>query len=581
MSTLRKDKSCRGSDLGITVVELVVVVMILGLLVTLIGAPLQMTSQLSKTSLDRLVEAVDTNLSIRLLTQQISSSQILRSSGVKCDGQSAALQTGSRALIQMRPGSQDRFSLPFASVSSVGGLSQTDEAVHVSDANLYQPGDLVVMMSAENSNNMGLFQVISRRDADSSLFLREASFSSPDVDCRFGKGYSLADFKKGASSRGERSVFVQRLQIAVYSVSGNNIGMKLYPQAQDSEGPGTSVFTDFRSFQMQTYWQERTSTASAGSEEVDGTFTASARIELLELDPNLAQSNQCQGKGERQIGPTSLCRDGQYYNVRPVNVFGRFLLSSSKRMNPKVQTAAVPKANLFPTCYIHAQPMGVALDIPQGMNFPPPGTNKNYRMFMVSGAVSEVALQMVNLGVNATSRAGGSIYCINREELPGLKNPNPSQRIRPEDVQVFSDSFAMAGTPQALDEMICAVSGKAELTAVLSYFDPGMMRSSAINCRESVGVDAVDDGVYDYWGGKKMTCLQVGACGRVPTVYDPRTNKVKQDVLYQLECSWNDGGKRDCCVDPRDASKKMTEIRFRVTSVKMQDPSELRVACEP
>lgn len=551
--------------------------MIMGLLALLVAAPLQMTNQLFKTSVDRLVEAVDSNLAIRLFGQQFAGAQVVRSNIIHCTGASKAFKhegSGVAKLI-LKPGATTsefgRFSLPYASVSSVGAmLPGAADTVVVSDAAQFLLNDLVAMVSAKKSDVAGIFRVVDRDLAKSRLKLKEATIDDPDSDCRLtGSTTSLTSFN---SSPDHRSVFVQRFHIANYNVDGNSIYLRIYPQAP--MGKSTTLFAEnFEKFEIDVQWQRRQAyhdNMNAGElTETEGTLWATISMNVLSPEIGGRGQGSCVGIS---LQKDEVCKGTQLYVRKSFKNSTRFVLSAAKRMNDKVQTLAVNPQNLFPTCYLKAEDLGYSLEIPPGIsNFPVGG---DYNLYKISGAVSEASFANVNLAVKATPLAQGDIRCFNAADLQALKaKANP---IQPGNIRVIRDGqFALAGSGSKLDEMICTVKGGVDMDASMTYFDTGTRRSNKIECKASIGrVNPTPAAtVYALEGPGAMSCGRNGGCSLPHAIRNVRTNeRIYGRFWNEVECTWSGGAKPavKCCEGlPKDPKLVLARIKLKAKDVKL------------
>lgn len=478
MSTRRPGKRRIRSEAGLTIPEVLIGLALAGLLAGLVSVPLVMTNKLSRRSLDRVVEAVDSNLSIQLLNRHISASQLVRTKVFSCSGLSRAFKTESTGQIILKPGSTDQFTLPFVSQSSIGSIpySGTNE-IHVSDATLYYEGDLVAIVGADNPENVGFFKIADVNEVQSKIKLTEASIAPSGTDCLPNGAplLSYAGFKQAATNAGQRTVFVQKFHMAIYQVRGDDISLRIYPQAM-GDSQMMSVFKGFRSFRMDTAWQKRG--MSDTHQEIEGTFRMQVFVELAEPELDATRSSvTCKGKGSASTG-NSFCENDQLFHIRRLETYGRYVLASSERLNPQVQTNAVPEATVFPTCYIRAQKAGGVFDFSSLPAFP---TDPSRRLYVVSGGVSEASLGTVNISVTPYTDPGQSIYCVNREDLktlPGNKVPIHTSEF------MFSGNYSP--TSNTWNEMLCSVKGKVELRGALRYYDPGMKKSAIVTCLEVI-----------------------------------------------------------------------------------------------
>jgi hypothetical protein len=593
MSTSRPVKRCRRSNSGVSVVELVIVMVIMGLLAILVAAPLQMTNQLSKSSIDRLVDAADSSLSLRIFSQQFNGSQIARSPLLKCAGKSTAFKNESTtaALIELKPSvagdatavESQRFSLPYSSASSLGAMDEsTTDGVKVSDVTMFKKGDLVVLANAEDSSVAGLFRVEEAEYEDSRIRLKDATIDD-ESDCTISTAdnTSLADFKNMASTKNMRNVIVMRFHVATYQVDGDRIMIRIYPQTL-AGSQTTMLAENFESFRASLRWQKRQDTGLAATpaesfEEIEGTMWATVDLIILEPDEATARQ-QLRCRPEDVENPSQVCQNGQLFNRRVIKNIFRYVMAGTKSLNPQVTTAAISKQNLFPTCYIKAEEVGYKLTVPPGVKgFKAPANSK---LFQISGAVSEKGLAQITLTVGAKSRPGGSLTCINMAELKAMGDKN--NPTSPGEVEVFGSSFALKGTPSALDEMLCSVVGGVEFTGFLRYYDPGAGKAASIACRESVGIEGGAGSVFDFQAGRRVSCSDNGICDIPSEIEEAGTGNLSIGKFYDhVNCDWSDGQERTCCDGTllADTSLKLKKIEVTVTGIKMKDNNKLSAVC--
>lgn len=508
MSTLLPVRRCRKSEIGVTVVELVVVLIIVGLMAILISAPLQMTNQLSKNSLDRLTEAADSNLSIRMFSQQFAGSQIVRSDFFACTGNSKALKNESSTALSiiLEPNvnpsaAHGAFSLPFASASVLGSVDNAaSNIVNVSDKTVFTEGDLVILVSADDSSKVGLMKVTNIGNTGARLQLEDAAINESELQCQINPGFitRLAEFKQMSADRGLKNVFVQRFHIAHYTVNDDSISVRIFPQMPAGK-PGTMFAAHFNKFQIDVQWQKRQAVgASAGANdnnETEGTLWATLNFKTYEVDTR-SQGVACT---EADNNATTLCINKTKYNLKEFKHSTRFVMSGTRRLNPKVTTNAIPKTDLFPTCYVKAEVAGFSLVLPPSLKGFQSGPG--YRLYRIQGAVSEKGMSQISLAIDSKKQPGAKMTCINTAELALIDDdsnprrpkdpkdrPKPNKWIPPGDIKVYDSSFALRGTSSTLDEMLCSIKGKVELLGNLSYFDPGRRRMASIKCADSVTV---------------------------------------------------------------------------------------------
>lgn len=567
----------------------------MGLLAVLVAAPLQMTNQLSKTSMERLVESAETPGTLRMFAKHFSGAQIARSPLISCEGNSKVFKTTSirrdDGLISLKPKTEDdttpdearRFSLPFASATSVAAIDDSSsDGVSVVDPGPFNVGDLVVMVNAENSSIAGMFEIRDKATDEPKVFLRDASdVRSGDCELVPGENTTLASFKTMASTKGLRNVILLRFHIATYQIVKDSVFVHVYPQTP--EGEFTSTFVDkFEDMKLAIQYQERRDAGAAldadDFNEVEGTVWAT--IELTMLEPDIASANRQKRCNPQDFtnNKSQVCQDGQVYYRRRIANSLRFVLSGLKTLNGQVVTRVVSKQNLFPTCYIKAQEEGFKLKLPDKLMAHVDASSKMYR---ISGAVSEPGLSQVNLGITAILAGASKINCINAGELKALKDPrNPT---KPEDIPEYSDKFVLRGTAAQLDEMLCAVRGSVQLEGILDYFDPGTMRSQRIRCNDQVGKLGGLSSEYEITPlGERVRCKQSGQCHLPQELTDLTTNEVVLGSFHQdINCEWSDGQIRECCDGklPTDPLLRLRKVELVVSNLKIKDPSKLSAVC--
>ncbi|MBX3016266.1 MAG: hypothetical protein KF767_00140 [Bdellovibrionaceae bacterium] len=599
MSTSRPVKRCRRSELGLSIVELVIVTFIMGLLAVLVAAPIQMTNQLAKTSLDRLVESAESPTTIRMFNQHFTSAQIVRSPLLSCTGDSKIFKTESiRAVdghIRVMPVTETTdpdasrgFSLPFVSSTALGAIDDsTSDGLTLSDVSMFSKGDLVVIANAENSSVSGLFTI---REVDAlagRIRIADAVLAPDAGDCKINSSgsTSFSQMKAMASAKGMKNVVVMRFHIANYVVEKDAIFVRIYPQTQGDQY--TAKFVEkFEYFDLTIQYQKRQEVGSTLTaedfEEIEGTTWAT--LDLMALSPAAEfQRNQKGCPKDFVDTPRLRCVDGQMYDRRQIKNTMRFVLASTKTLNRFVQTTFVSRQNVFPTCYIQAQEVGFVLNVPEskknciGPSGTPPITIPLRKLYRVSGAVSEVALGNIRLDIAPKLKDDAKICCMNAGEVEGL-----ARGMNPNDIVTSSDALKLQGTPSNLSELLCHVSGGVELAAELSFFDPGTLQNRKISCQDTIGIFVGDSTtVFDLEVGEKIRCQPSGACSYPKHIVNTKTGEIIPHN-FPVECEWSDKQARACCEElPPDPSVVLTSVSLKPPApYKMKDPLKLTVSCK-
>lgn len=600
MSTSRPVRRCRRSESGLSVTELIIVTFIMGLLAVLVAAPLQMTNQLSKSSIERLVESSDAPASLRVFSSHFAGAQIARSPLITCDGISAAFKTDSiraedgriRVMPQSAGDEFRRFSLPFSSASALGAIDpSTTNAIIVSEPGMFDKGDLVAVINAENSGVAGMFTIENKDDAGK-LFLSDAT-NVQSGDCRLNQSANttLSQLKSLAATKGMRNVIVLRFHIATYESSGDSLYVRVYPQTPDDKY--TSQFAEnFEMFDLTLQYQKRQavgqSISSDDFEEVEGTLWATVNFVLLEYDQVRARQQKGCTPDEFKESKTQVCMSGRLFSRRTITNTMRFTLSGSKTLNPQVTTNTVSKQNIFPTCYIKAQEEGYAMTLPKKMqNCYTGGTSK---LFRISGAVSEPGLGAINLNVGVTLKPNSKMCCMNAAELKALKDPdNPTKE---EDIDLWKGekdaanaaqdlAFPLNGTAASLDEMLCQIAGGAEMGAKMQFFDPGLMKRREVSCHENVNIFSPTTDTYRVVGA--VGCTRTGACTLPSELQNVKTGETQIGAFYQeVSCSWSDQSKdRPCCTAlPSEPGVELLNVNLVVSNILIDNKNALGASCQ-
>lgn len=590
MNTSRQVRKCRRSESGVTIVELAIVMVIMGLLALLVTTPLQMTNQLSRTTLDRMVDAIDTNLSIRLLTQHISNSQLVRSPAFTCTGLSQVFSKPVQSLdpktdtIQLLPGTDDHFSIPFISASSTGAIAKDKpESIYVTDPGLYMEGDMVAVISAENSKNVGVFEVVERSIPESRLRLRAKAIKDDENDCSLvGGGTTLNQFTTMSSTGAERTLLVQRFHIAIYKVVNSDVTLRMYPQ--NESGEGARLFSNFESVTLKPLWQplELNSKPSGASKDVEiaGTFWTVANIVLLEKEIDQTRNQlDCKPGENRVLSESFKCQNGILNRIRRFATYGRYVMSSTERLNLGVQTNAVPKKDLFPTCLVVKTAAGIGFKVPEDMKqkFVVGGDRS---LVYVTGAFSEPALGQTSM--NIAFERGSEAICINRSDFEKYDSLEKDDKAR---VKIkMNESFDIEGTSFKMDEYLCSTKGKTTFTGTLYYFDPGTMSKGRATCTEVQTPSVMPNSVFEFVGGAKPTCQSNGGTCSIPEMQDVVTKKTLETKPFYTArtCTWSNGVVNDACCEanpPTDPNVKLISVKYETTLKLSSGSKEVTARC--
>lgn len=570
MSTLQTDVRCRRSDRGVTVVELLVAVVIMGLLALLVSVPLQMTNRLSKNALDKATEILDSNLALRSIAKQLGMSQITRSGIITCSGLSKVFMTtkeDSFSITVPVNGSNlsegtRRFTIPYSAGSSIGALSSSDpNGIHLTDASAFQTGDLVAVVSSEKSDRIGIFSVeeIHTTDDKPTLRVGPANVADLNSDCTIntGKLSSLAQFRIGSSAGVPASVFVQALQFAKYEVLGNRMLMQAYPRTKDYN---FVAFENLNRITIQTRWYDVDATGkSRDDKDADGktrTETNGSYLARVDVDLNETSMSHANDENGNPI---------QVRIVKPYSTYARYVMTSTKKMNDKAETNARPKKAVFPTCFLAKTQNIYTADLAKA------GLPFRENVVLLSGGISESVGTGVHVSVLPNMK-GSAADCINVADMRDNKTANKAKISKNSD-------FDLARMGDVQDTAICSVSGSVLFTGEVTYYDQNLGRVQKVKCYETVGSANEKGGGakprYVVDSVARPSCTKEAGCSAGRLV---GADNISKSIIPVVDsCVWSDGGKYPCCSYPKNASGALTP---RLTKVVYRAPSDVAVNTE-
>lgn len=543
------------NERGLTVLEVVVALVVLGIVIAAGMALMQTTLAPMKSISQNIFNSLGSDISVRGFDYQFGNSEIMRleadgSPLVGCRGKTL-LPAGRAAQEHVLEALGDRLTFAFAQRRTLGVPGAEAGTLTVPDPSMFRPGLLVMASTLDAAKDAGLFKVESV-GSGGVLKLTDALQDPPaEFDCTLSKSARGSVLLNPSNPRKLSVSVVSLIQYVVEPLPGVKNAKRLAFRQWPIGGAATGVDRGEVITRFQKMVLKETFTPVAGS-SAKGSYRATMTLDFLNIDVSKALTSSDATRAAQLVYSAG-------YSLGGIEI---------------ANEAAVPLPpnleNVYVTCMLTAAPRLTNFADAAGKIVP---------VYVIDGFYSEAESVNGPVFSMALTSSGTPPRCWRvAKNLHEITYPAPLQPLALPRLEgagspnVVFDKAASATSPAPdlfdfsealLQPVVCSVPSEAQATSTLQYYDVTSTAPRTVTCSKLVLHGLKKTWTYD---GASSSCSKDGGIfiGRLVNVDDPAESgpvlKVKAG-----SCDWEGSPSSSCnpaevLGDDADAELKSVQL---------------------
>lgn len=431
-----RSKSFLRSKKGFTITEFMIAVAIMGFFILLSFAVVGQFSSFQKSVEDRLMDDFLIVNSHKIIVGDLEGSYLSRLDIFNCPSSKKVMTTSDKAQAVLKL-NEEKFEFVKVDMASTVGLAPVIDTIVVADANKLSTGDYVLLSLASALTESGLFKVESVDRASKQVKVKAAVIDEEGSECRDSLSAKTLNSFFGSSIKS--NVILSRIVVVQYKLDNGVLTRQTFPGNHSVSQMVDGVET----VTIDSQWAP--SSDDADAKERHGRMNY--RVKFSVAQGNL-MSNSASYFKEQII-------EAQYN----LNVFHLANLYTP---------AGAPSGTVeFPSCSVNHEFKLGSLKLKPGLEL-----YRNTLPIKITGNVSASATSPA-INISFTPGSGATIQCFEHD---------PEKGVFEVEGPGISGSLTLNQGAAGFNIYTCAVRGRVEMAASMSYYDTTLSQVRNVPC---------------------------------------------------------------------------------------------------
>lgn len=485
---------------GFTITEVLIATAITAFFVLLGASVVNQVTSFEKSVTNRLMDDFLIVNTHKVLVGDLEGSYWARLGIFECPSSKDLMTTDGDANVTL---SADGSSIEFVKVdmASTVGLSPIVDTITVADANKLRVGDYILLNLASVMTEAGLFKVISVNQENRQVRIATATLDEEASTCNDTLTAKTLSSFFGPNIKS--NVLLSRIIAVKYTLDKGILTRQTWPGKNQVE----QVTDDVRQVSISGKW---TSTADdLAGKKLYGRMSYKVGFDIQES--------------------TMSSNAAKYFKEKVLEA--RYNLNVFQIANIYSPIGAPSAAINFPTCAVNQEYKAGVLNLNPSLEL-----YRNTISMKLTGSVSEtVSAASINIAFSPST--GGTVQCFQHNPDDGVYPPaSVGGMVNGPGV---NGSVTLNQGMGGFDIYTCAVRGRVEVTASMSYFDNTLNQVKTINCTTEP-IDAPTK--YRFNNVKTPSCRKAVATWNMGSAFSGDSSDVffgKFGVDMQTSCEWS------------------------------------------